>query len=103
MFTSILHSFLLLVSITSVTSTIDRQTFGYGLSRRSTGNSLKSLKGEGNATSCPNVEEYYFKHAVVDNFASAQDIQYWAGNGQRYWLNKEFWSGPGAPIFVFIG
>ena len=25
------------------------------------------------------------------------------GEGQRYWLNKQFWGGKGFPIFVYIG
>ena len=62
-----------------------------------------SLQDVKTTTSCPNVEEYYYKEAIVDNFAAVEDQKAWAGEGQRYWLNKEFWGGPGAPIFVFIG
>ena len=89
----------LLLATTSVYGFVERKHFGFGAQRLK----KNSLKGEGNATTCPNVEQYWFKGAVVDNFASAQDVQYWAGNGQRYWINKQFWAGPGAPIFVFIG
>jgi len=31
------------------------------------------------------------------------DIYYRTGDGQRYWLNKQFWGGKGFPIFVYIG
>lgn len=81
-------------------ATIDRTHFGVG-ARRFKNQHL--LGGEGNTTTCENVEQYWFKEAVVDNFASAEDIEHWAGLGQRYWMNKQFWTGPGAPIFVYIG
>lgn len=63
----------------------------------STGSGLQA------ATTCPDVEEYWYSGAVVDNFSSANKIQVWQGKGQRYWLNKKFWAGSNAPIFVFIG
>lgn len=40
---------------------------------------------------------------MVDNFAPIEYQQRWAGQGQRYWLNRQFWGGEGYPIFVFIG
>lgn len=82
-----------------ITATVDRSHFGFGARRMRN----KRLGGEGMNTTCDNVEQYWYKDAVVDNFASAEDVKNWAGLGQRYWLNKQFWSGPGAPIFVFIG
>jgi hypothetical protein len=30
-------------------------------------------------------------------------MQPWQGQGQRFWLNKKFFAGANAPIFVFIG
>jgi len=81
---------------------VDRREIGFGATRLKHFNK-HVLQGEGNATICANVEQYWFKEAVVDNFAPIERQQYWANEGQRYWLNKQFWSGPGAPIFVFIG
>lgn len=52
---------------------------------------------------CGPSEAYYFKDAIVDNFAPAEKQQKWVEPGQRYWINREYFSGAGAPIFVFIG
>ena len=49
------------------------------------------------------IDELYFSDAVVDNFAPIESQVKWAGQGQRYWINKENWGGKGYPIFVFIG
>ena len=54
-------------------------------------------------TSCDGIEELRFTDAVVDNFAPIESQVKWAGEGQRYWINKENWGGKGYPIFVFIG
>lgn len=54
-------------------------------------------------TDCSNVEEYYFKGAVIDNFVSIENQKNWEGLGQRFFLNKELWGGKDFPIFVFIG
>ena len=83
--------------------TVDRSQVGFGANRLKKFRSKHSLQGEGQTTTCDNVEQYWYKDAIVDNFASVEDQKHWAGEGQRYWLNKQFWSGPGAPIFVFIG
>lgn len=66
---------------------------------------LENLKNGGRvrATTCDNVTEYYYRDAVIDNFSPIQNQQKWYNNGQRYWLNKEFWGGNNYPIFVFIG
>jgi len=42
-----------------------------------------------------NVKQYYFKGAVVDNFAPINEQEYWSGpegseDGQRFWVNPEF-------------
>ena len=66
---------------------------GFGAQRLKNFKAKHALVGE--PTTCTNVEQYWFKEAVVDNFAPIQDQQYWRGNGQRFWLNKQFWSGPG--------
>lgn len=60
---------------------------------------VKGLK----AANCDNVTEHYFQDAVLDNFSPIQGQQKWYGQGQRYWLNKQFWGGNNYPIFVFIG
>ena len=54
-------------------------------------------------TTCDNVEGFRYKDAVIDNFAPIESQKVWEGEGQRYWLNKQFWSGSGGDIFVFIG
>lgn len=40
---------------------------------------------------------------MIDNFENINKQRTWEGEGQRYWLNKQFWGGNGYPIFVFIG
>lgn len=55
------------------------------------------------ASSCENVQEFRFKDAVIDNFAPIEDQRNWEGEGQRYWLNKQFWGGEDFPVFVYIG
>lgn len=52
---------------------------------------------------CENVTLYYYKNAVVDNFAPVEAQETWYGNGQRYWVNPTNWGGPGYPVFVYIG
>lgn len=54
------------------------------------------------SSDCGNSESYFFKEAVIDNFAPIESQQHWSGDGQRYWINREFFK-PGNPIFVFIG
>ena len=77
---------------------LDRRSIGFGVQRlRNRNPVLRS------AVDCGPVVEYYFKEAVVDNFAPVEKQTYWAGSGQRYWLNKEFFGGKGSPILVFIG
>mmetsp|Transcript_7596 Transcript_7596/g.12623 ORF Transcript_7596/g.12623 Transcript_7596/m.12623 type:complete len:501 (-) Transcript_7596:426-1928(-) len=75
-------------------------SLGYGvqkLKNRGHGHALKE------STDCSEVEQYWFKGAVVDNFADAQNQRHWVGDGQRYWLNRQFWGGPDFPVFVYIG
>ena len=93
---AVVASFLFLVSAFAAQ---DRTQIGFGVQRLRNFRS-KSLQA---TTTCPNVEEYYFQDAVIDNFSPIEHQRKWEGNGQRYWLNKQFWSGPGAPIFVYIG
>ena len=45
------------------------------------------------------LETLFFEKAVVDN-DRLDDQRFWS---QRYFLNKRFWAGSGAPFFVFIG
>lgn len=86
---------------------MDRHQIGFGVQRLKklhSGDHDHSLHTSlTSPTTCANVEQHWYKEAVVDNFAAIQDQKHWAGEGQRYWLNKQFWGGPGAPIFVFIG
>jgi hypothetical protein len=42
-------------------------------------------------TSCENVTQSWFQDAVIDNFAPIEQQQRWYNQGQRYWLNKQFW------------
>jgi len=69
---------------------MDRKSIGVGLQRNNQKHIL-NLNGEGSTTTCDNVEEYYFKDAVIDNFDAIQDQKNWVGSGQRYWMNKQFW------------
>ena len=55
------------------------------------------------STSCEGIEELYYADAVVDNFSPIENQTKWVAPGQRYWINKDLWGGPGFPIFVFIG
>lgn len=76
----------------------DRKPIGFGVQRLQ--NKAHRLQSE---TTCENVEVFRFKEAVVDNFAPIQSQKVWEGEGQRYWINQEFWGGAGHPVFVFIG
>jgi hypothetical protein len=68
---------------------------------------VQRLKHEKNVltatTTCDNVQQFWFKGAVVNNFSPVEKQELWAGEGQQYWLNKQFWGGVDFPIFVFIG
>lgn len=94
-------------------ASVDRSHFGFGANRMKLNNKFNNNinKNEnhllttnkvntGVTTSCLNVEQYWFNEAVVDNFGAVETAVNWS---QRYWLNKQFYSGPGSPIFVFIG
>lgn len=70
---------------------------------------LKNFQGKGGllsgnlkATNCENVTQYNYHDAVIDNFAPIDKQQKWY-SPQRYWMNRQFWGGPGYPVFVFIG
>ncbi len=53
--------------------------------------------------SCGDVEEFFYDGAIIDNFAPVNSQETWRSKGQRYFVNKKFWAGAGAPVFVFIG
>ncbi len=90
-----------LIVCSSAATEISHPQIGYGVHK------LKNFKAKGvlhrESTSCDNVKQYWFKEAVVNNFAPVEDQKLWAGNGQRYWINKDLWGGVDFPIFVFIG
>ncbi|KAJ1444099.1 peptidase S28 [Ochromonadaceae sp. CCMP2298] len=93
---------LILLVLVGVLSTLaEEQAIGFGVQR------LKNYRGHNGGlkatTTCADVDQYWFKEAVVDNFAPVQEQQLWAGEGQRYWVNRKFWAGTGAPILVYIG
>jgi hypothetical protein len=88
--------FLALSSLSLSDAHVEFTPKGFGVQR------LKGLKLK-EPTSCENVEVFYYKEAVIDNFAPINNQKIWEGAGQRYWVNKQFWTGPGAPVFVFIG
>jgi hypothetical protein len=95
-------AFAIAATIFSVTfATIDRRVIGYGARRQTGRNSGDMLTGTDDA--CGNSKEFYFKEALIDNFASAEEAKFWVGDGQRYWINEELFLGEGYPIFVFIG
>jgi hypothetical protein len=74
-------------------ASVDFSLRGYGLQR---------LKGGKHAlrepTTCENVEVFWYKDAVIDNFSPINNQQKWEGEGQRYWVNKQFWGGEGFPM-----
>lgn len=83
-----------------------QQRLGFGrdrLSKRKGSHLLSLGLGVASPSSCPDVEQYWYSGALIDNFAPANEQKPWQGKGQRYWLNKQFWAGENAPIFVFIG
>jgi hypothetical protein len=86
----------------SVSASEFRPSFGFGAQRLKRGNS-RGVIGLGEATTCENVEQFWYKDAVIDNFAPIVDQRKWEGDGQRYWMNKQFWGGKDFPIFVYIG
>lgn len=78
------------------------QRIGFGVNR------INKRRGQHNLalssqSDCPDVEQYWYADAMKDNFAPSNEMEKWDGKGQRYWLNKQFWAGADAPIFVFIG
>jgi serine protease 16 len=83
------------------TDSFQPASLGFGVQR------LKNFKSRGGplkaTTTCPEVAQYWYKDAVIDNFAPIQNQKKWEGEGQRYWLNREFWGGVDFPIFVYIG
>ena len=66
-------------------------------------NIVKTLKSTNKDSGCGNSVQYYYNAQIVDHFAPANQQVKWTGNGQRYWMNKQFWGGPGYPIFLYIG
>jgi pimeloyl-ACP methyl ester carboxylesterase len=89
--------------ILAISGIISTATSGFGAQRIKNFHGKFLLKDTVQTSSCDNVTEYYFKDAVIDNFAPIQNQQKWYGQGQRYWINKQFWGGVNYPIFVFIG
>lgn len=79
-------------------ASVDRKLVGFGAQRLK-----KNAQKLTAAVDCGSSKEYYFQDAVVDNFAPINAQQKWAGKGQRYWINDQFFGGKGSPILVFIG
>jgi serine protease 16 len=100
---TLIKNIVVLSAIGSAVSTDSFQpaSLGFGVQR------LKNFKSRGGplkeTTTCPEVAQYWYKDAVIDNFAPIQNQKKWEGEGQRYWLNREFWGGVDFPIFVYIG
>jgi hypothetical protein len=90
---------IVLVVCATVFGSVDRKQIGFG-AQRLKNNHRNSLSA---TADCGSSVEYYFADAVVDNFAPINAQQKWAGKGQRYWINDEFFGGKGSPILVFIG
>lgn len=88
-----------ILSVRAVASSMDIRSIGYGIQRLMS----RSHDGLSRMASCDGIEELRFKGAVIDNFAPLQQQKFWEGDGQRYWINKQFWGGEGFPMFVFIG
>jgi thymus-specific serine protease len=84
-------------------SELDKKVLGFGARKlRKHASKLHAIKSLVNDSYCGNSVGYFFDSSV-DNFAPANEQVSWAGNGQRYWINKELWAGKGYPIVVFIG
>lgn len=82
-------------------SSVQPTPIGFGVQRLKKSNSRGApLKA---STTCAEVDQYWFKDAVIDNFAPINGQKKWEGEGQRYWLNRQFWGGVDFPIFVYIG
>lgn len=92
----------LLIGLQNVLFFVNNFQIGFGVQRLKD-NSYKKNTFLTQEFKCDNVTENWFKDAVIDNFSSIQEQKKWKGKGQRYYLNKQFWGGPGYPIFVFIG
>jgi hypothetical protein len=81
MFVSLLLACLLVESAYSTVRSKDDLTIksqiGYGLKK------MKAMKSKIShvAATCDNVVEYWFKDAVIDNFAPVDSQQKWIGNG----------------------
>jgi hypothetical protein len=84
------------------TFAFEDKRFGFGKQRLS-GEKKDGAVSVQADSECPNVSAFRYTEAVIDNFASLNEQKFWDGEGQRYWLNEEFWGGPGYPVFVFIG
>lgn len=106
-FSSFIYFLLTSVLFEKVGAYTTQGHIGYGktkLERQHVTKHLNSHFTSNSDDTCANVTEHWFKDAVVDNFSAEVDEE---GNprhwNQRYWLNKQFWGGPGSAIFVFIG
>lgn len=93
-----------LLIVAALLCVVTSQMLGFGKDRLKVAyehkrNSLMASEDNG----CPNTETLYYKDAVKDNFAPVDKQTKWENEGQRFFVNRQFWGGPGAPIFVFIG
>lgn len=79
------------------------QLLGFGKDRLKSRYGVETKLSASSTSECADVEELYFKDAVVDNFAPVDKVVKWQNGGQRFFVNRQFWGGKGAPIFVFIG
>lgn len=95
---NVLLSLCLLCSVLKATVGQDYRSIGFGVEKLQ--NKQKALQA---TTTCDDVQQFWFKGAVVDNFSPIENQKLWAGEGQQYWINRKLWGGVGFPIFVFIG
>ena len=99
-----MNTFSKLVLFTAVVGSAANEVpppIGFGVQRLKKFNSKNGLLKA--TTTCPEVDQYWYKDAVIDNFAPIYEQKKWEGDGQRYWINRQFWGGADFPVLVFIG
>jgi membrane protein involved in colicin uptake len=67
-----------------------------------TASSSSSSSSSAAPSPCGNITTNYFTGAVKDNFAAAHQQEPWDAPGQRYFVNDQYWGGPGSPVFVYV-
>lgn len=96
----------LFIIVLTVLAVSQAQMLGFGKNRLETAHEKHSksmLSALHDTDKCADVEEMRYAGAVLDNFAPVDKQVLWENGGQRFWINRKFYGGKNAPIFVFIG